>query len=90
MKHSCNDKHEYSTRYKNYLLDLGFLIKEEALNSKKERDEKKRDSKEYSFESGYLMAFHYIIGLMQQQAEAFGIPLEDMRLEDIDTDKDLL
>jgi hypothetical protein len=90
MKHSCEDKQEHHTRYKNYLLDLGSFIKEEALGARKERDEKKRGSKEYSLESGRLMAFHYIIGLMQQQAKAFGIPLEDLRLEDIDPDKHLL
>jgi hypothetical protein len=47
MNHLSNDKQEYNTRYKNYLLDLGFLIKEEALASRRERDEKKRDSKEF-------------------------------------------
>jgi hypothetical protein len=51
---------------------------------------KKSEIQKSSFESGYLMAFSYIIGLMQQQAEAFGIPLEELRLEDIDPDKDLL
>jgi hypothetical protein len=90
MKESSDDKQECDTRYKNYLADLGFLTKERALISRKERDEKDRDSRDYLFESGYLMVFHYIIGLMQQQAEAFGIPLEDLRLEDIDPDKDLL
>jgi hypothetical protein len=90
MKHSCEDRQDYHTRYKNYLLDLGFLIKEEALAARKKRDGEKKGSREYSFESGRLMAFHYIIGLMQQQANAFGIPLEDLRLEDVDPDKDLL
>jgi hypothetical protein len=77
-------------KYKNYLYDLGLLIKEEALEAKKARDQEEKGSEGYIFEEGYLMAFHRVISLMQQQAEAFGIPLEDLRLHDIDPDQDLV
>jgi len=90
MKSSSGARKKHDTRFKNYLYDLGYLIKEEALASKKERDQKSRNSRKFTFQEGRLAAFHYIIGLMQQQAEAFGIPLEELRLDDIDPDKDLL
>ena len=90
MKETRNANQECDTRYKNYLFDLGFLIKEEALMSKKERDQKRKDSLDSTFKEGRLSAFYYIVGLMQQEAKAFGIPLEELRLEDIDPDRDLL
>jgi hypothetical protein len=36
------------------------------------------------------MAYHEIVSLIQQQAEAFGIPIEDIGLSDISPEKDLL
>ena len=36
------------------------------------------------------MAFHEVISLMQQQVQAFGIPLEDLGLDDIQPEKELL
>jgi hypothetical protein len=76
-------------RYKLYLGDLGFLLKEYALEAKVERDQH-RGSEDESYYTGVLMAFHRIISLMQQQAIAFDIPLEDLRLDDIDPDQTLV
>jgi hypothetical protein len=39
---------------------------------------------------GALMAFHSVISLLQQQARAFGIPLEELDLSDVDPERDLL
>lgn len=76
-------------RYKWYLYDLGFLIKEYALDAKKRFVESKGTEKEM-YEAGERMAFYSVVTLMQQQAEGFGIPLSDLRLDDINPDRDLL
>jgi hypothetical protein len=73
----------------NYLLDLGLLIREKAFEAKKNRDTS-IGTTDYDYELGHLMAFYEIVSLMQQQAEAFGIPLSKISLENIDPDKDLL
>lgn len=70
--------------HKNYLRDLGILIKEMALEAKKASYAGK------SFDTGYLAGFHRVVSLMQQQAEGFGISLEDVGLDGIDADEDLV
>jgi hypothetical protein len=76
-------------RYKNYLFDLGFLLKEYALETKAKKDKEIEENVKVYY-TGELMAYHRVISLMQQQAEAFGIPLSDLRLEDIIPDRDLV
>jgi hypothetical protein len=76
--------------HKNYLFDLGFLIKERAFEARHERDEFPVGSLEREFESGRVIGFNEVISIMQQQAEGFGIPLADLRLEDIEPDRDLV
>jgi hypothetical protein len=71
-----------------YVRDLGILIKEKALEAKKESRSSPED--ERAFALGRLMAFHEVISLMQQQARAFGITLEELGLDDIQPEKDLL
>ena len=78
-----------SDMYRNYLFDLGYEIKRYALEVRRERDAAPKDSEERAFNSGQLLAFHRIVSLMQQQAEAFGIPLADLRLDDVVPDRDL-
>lgn len=75
--------------YKNYLMDLGFLVKEYALEAKQDK-EKCVGTPSEDFATGYLCGFHRIVTLMQQQAEGFQIPLEDLRLDDIDGNRDLI
>jgi len=77
-------------RFKNYLFDVGLLMKDRALEAKKDRAKERKGTKAYMYESGRVMAFNEVISIMQQQAEAFGIPLEELRLDDIDPDRDLL
>jgi hypothetical protein len=72
-----------------YLYDLGLLIRDLALEAKRERVECTSNS-ERGFTLGRLMAFHEVVSLMQQQAVAFDIPLTEIGLEDIDPEKDLL
>lgn len=68
-----------------YLTDLIMLLKEDALEAKKRFIEEKND-----YNSGYSFAYYEIISLMQQQAKAFQIDFKDLKLDDIDADKDLL
>ena len=73
------------TIYKNYVHDLGFLIKEMALEAK--QTAKQTDS---DFAIGYMAGFHRVVSLMQQQAEGFGIPLDELALDGIDPDTELV
>lgn len=41
------------------------------------------------FNAGYLMGFHRVVSLMQQQAAAFGLELHELGLADIDPNRDL-
>jgi hypothetical protein len=72
-----------------YLFDLGLLIKERALEARRQRDESPQGSSERDFHSGRVLAFNEVISIMQQQAEGLGIPLSDLRLDDIEPDRDL-
>ncbi len=79
---------EMDERHKWYLYDLGFLLKEYALRAKADYDNHRGHDSE-SFYLGEFMAYSHVISVMQQQAKVFDIPLEDLRLADIDPDKDL-
>ena len=74
---------------KNYLFDLGRLIKEYALAAVAER-EKQSDRTAQEFYDGYVLGFHRVISLMQQQAQACGIDLKDLQLDGIEPDRDLV
>ena len=78
-----------SDRHKDYLFDLGFLIKERALEARRERDSASLGSVEREFDAGRVLAFNEVISIMQQQAEGIGLPLSDLRLDDIEPDRDL-
>jgi hypothetical protein len=71
--------------YQLYLRDLGYLIRELAIESKQTATEKQSD-----FSIGYMAGFHRVLSLMQQQAEAFEIPLVDLALDGFDPDIELV
>lgn len=71
-----------SNAYKNYLLDIGTLIKEKADEAKNNGDD--------SYEIGYRMALYEVISLMHQQAEVFNIDLDDIGLTGVDPERDYL
>jgi len=75
--------------HKNYLFDLGYLLREEALEAK-ERRQQARGTDDEAFESGRAMAYHEVISLLVSQAESFQLPIEDLHLEGLDPDRDLL
>jgi hypothetical protein len=76
-------------KFKNYLSDLGQLVKEYALAAVEER-EKHRGQPMQEFYDGYVLGFHRFVSLMQQQALAFGINLKDLHLDEIEPDRDLV
>jgi hypothetical protein len=76
-------------KFQNYLLDLAQLAKEYAMETVAER-ENHRGQPAQEFYDGYLLGFHRIISLMQQQALAFGIDLEALQLDGIKPDRDLV
>ena len=77
-------------KYRYYLADLGFLIRERALSAKERRSRENKSSPDYLFEAGRLLAFNEIISLMQQQARGFDIDFKELNLHDIDPDRDLV
>jgi hypothetical protein len=70
-------------KYKNYLADLGAIAGEYAREAIAD-NVKAKGSDEESFKTGYMMGFHRLITLMQQQAELFEIPLNEIGLADLD------
>jgi hypothetical protein len=76
-------------KWKNYLLDLGQVMNEYALEAVAERA-KHRGQPAQEFYDGYVLGFHRIVSLMQQQALAFGIDLKELKLDGIQPDRDLV
>jgi hypothetical protein len=74
--------------YATFLRDLGLILKEMALEGKQRKDASSREDRAY--EMGRLMALHEVVALMQEQAGAFQIPLDDLGLSDLEPDRDLL
>jgi hypothetical protein len=73
--------------YAYYLGDLGYLIREAGEQTKEEVASVEGEDK--VFQQGRRMAYIEVLSLMQQQAEAFGIPLSEVCLDGIDPDNDL-
>jgi len=68
--------------YASYLRDLGMLVKEYSYEAKnKYLDAKGTEGEDNA--TGYLLGFHRIVTLMQQQAAAFGISSAEVNLDDI-------
>lgn len=76
--------------YKFYLRDLGDIIRERALEAKREKAAERAGSDGQLLHSGRLLAFNEVISIMQQQAAAFNIPLDELRLDGIEPDRDLV
>ena len=76
-------------KYRNYLEDLGKEILDLAWQAKAKRDGS-ISGQERHYNDGYLMAFHRVISLMQQQTIGFSISLEELHLNEIDPDSDLI
>lgn len=81
-----------SSTAENYLRDLGSHLGEMALDAKRDFDAAKgsTDAAERDYRAGYLMAFHRVVSLMQQQAIGFQMPFETISMTSLDADRDLL
>jgi uncharacterized membrane protein YccC len=75
------------TTHANCLRDLGHLIREAGEQAKNDSDQASESNR--LFQQGRLMAYYEVLSLMQQQAEAFQLPLRDLALDGLDPDRDL-
>lgn len=83
------DVAKFSNVYLAYVFDLGHDIKLRALEAKSDRNNAS-SPEDRTFELGRIMAFNEVISIMQQNAEGLGIALSDIRLDDIQPDRDLV
>jgi len=75
-------------RIKGYLSDSIKLLKDQALEAKKEADNPKEGFESYN--EGELMAYCSIFLLLKNQASIFNIDQEEVGLADIEPERDLL
>ena len=75
--------------HRNYLFDLGYLLREQALNAKQAVGAAKGTADEV-FQSGRLLAYYEVLSLLVSQATSFELPVEDLHLCGLDPDRDLL
>jgi hypothetical protein len=74
--------------HKNYLFDLGYLLREQALEAKAAYEAAKGTDDE-AFQSGQRTAYYAVMSLLVSQAESFQLPIEDLHIEGLDPDRDL-
>lgn len=75
--------------HRNYLFDLGYLLREQALDAKQAAGAAKGTDDE-AFQSGRLMAYYEVLSLLVGQARTFELPVEDLHLCGLEPDRDLL
>lgn len=68
--------------YEAFSVTLGEALLEMAIEAKSQQKASMGTERE-DFQTGYLSAFHRVITLMQQQADIFDIPLENIGLDEI-------
>lgn len=77
-----------------YLFELGFALRgagERAVRDLERAgwDIERSGESDQGFHEGRLGTYRYVLSLMQQQAEVFGIPLSDLALGGLDPERDL-
>lgn len=77
-------------KYSAFLFDVGHEIKSRAREAKERRDHSRQGSEDHSLQFGRTVAFSEVLGIMQSTAHSLGIPLSELRLDDIDPDSELL
>ena len=75
--------------HKNYVADLGCLLRERALEAKAAYDAA-RGTDDEAFQSGQHIAYYAVMRLLISEAKSFQLPIEDLHLEGLDPDRDLL
>lgn len=78
------EKPKCDCAYYNFLIDLSEIIISNVISARPEEGEKS------DFNTGRMMAYVEILSIMKQQAEAFGIPLDNIKLDGSDPEGDLL
>lgn len=76
-------------KYKEYIKDLNFLLIEFALKAKNDMLES-NGTENQGYKTGYLMGFHRVLSLIEQQLDGFQISRKDVGLENFDSDEQLL
>jgi len=76
------------SKYQLYLYDLGLLIKEYALQAKARANEKTGEDR--AFERGIVFGYMNVMGVIQDEARAFGIGLDELQLDGFDPERELL
>ena len=89
MSHLAETRSLVGELHRNYLFDLGYLLREQALAAKQATQAAKGTVDE-AFETGRLMAYFEVMSLLVSQARSFRLPIEDLHLEGLDPDRDLL
>lgn len=74
---------------KDYLKDTMYLLKESAREAKL-KAKSTEGNEDHQFYLGQRMAYYEIITLLQDQANAFNIPLDVLGIADINPDSDVL
>lgn len=74
--------------WRQYVVATSELLLEFAREAKRQADAT-RGTAAGNFDAGYLMGFHRVVSLLQQQALAFGLDESDVGLEGVDPDREL-
>ena len=73
-----------SDAHKNLLLDLGYEVRMMLEDAGQSLASSTRGSEENRIAFGRALALSEVVSLVQQEAAAFGIPLEDLRLNSVE------
>ncbi|MBN1914313.1 MAG: hypothetical protein JW769_00275 [Parachlamydiales bacterium] len=75
-------------KYQDYLLNLIPMLKKQAYEAKTEANSPKEGFEAYN--KGELLAYHRVFSTMQKQASFFDLNQEEIRLSNINPDRDLV
>jgi len=75
--------------HKNYLFDLGHMLRKEALEAKQAAQDAIGTADE-QFQAGRALAYYEVMSSLVSQALTFGLPIQDLHLEGLEPDRDLL
>lgn len=72
---------------RDYLLDLGLILRESAVQAR-QRASEARGTPDEAYEEGRAMAYHEIASLLLKRAASSGLPADALRLEGFDPDRE--
>jgi len=68
-------------KYESFCIALGESLSEVIKEAIEKKQLENKDKNSMDFNNGYICGFHRIITLMQQQAEIFEIPYEEIGID---------